>query len=290
LPAYDLLPANDDGTPKNDNDPVRTGHAAGKPITSSLRATNRLIRSTGSWRANFRGLGYLFVLVIASGLTTAFLSLAPFISVRLANLIALLLCAPLATAWTHVVIAAPSPHKSLSSRMRPLRTIYLATWFPIFLLWAATHTAMFLPTLLGRFIGLPNFGDPSAGEGPTDASDIAKALCVIGVSIGLNFLLVIPADAALSRVKASLLPADEDTIVPFDRSFAGRVEPEVVSGRGFATFGAAIKTIPVSGWVRIFVLRVKVFFVGLVVYTAVGAVVVAQMMLLGKQTKGKDGQ
>jgi hypothetical protein len=280
---------NDDGTPKSDNDPVRTGRETGKPITSSLRATNRLLRSTGSWRANFRGLGYGLVLIMAMSLTMSLLSSTSIISMRFASLIAALLLAPLATAWTHVVIAAPAAQKTLLSRMRPLRTNYLATWFPTFLMWAATHAAMVLPMLLGRTIGLPDLSNP-AREDPLETSDLAKVLCVAGVSIALNFLLVIPAEAALSRVKASLLPADEDTIVPFDRSFAGRVEPEVVSGKGFATFGAAIKTIPVSGWVRIFLLRVKVFFVSLVVYTAVSAVVVAQLVLLGKQAKGKDGQ
>ena len=281
---------NDDGTPKSDNGPIRTGHPTGKPITSSLRATNRLLRSTGSWRANFRGLGYGLVLVMATGLTMFFLCFVLMIPMRVVHLIALLLYAPLSTAWTHVVIAAPAPHKSLFSRMRPLRTIYLATWFPTFLMWAATHTAMVLPSLLRRAIGLPDLTDPYAVQDRTSASDIAKMLCVVGFSLALNLLLVIPTQAALSRVKASLLPADEDTIVPFDRSFAGRVEPEVVSGKGFATFGAAIKTIPVSGWVRIFLMRVKVFFVGLVVYTAVSAVVVAQLMLLGKKAEGGDGQ
>jgi hypothetical protein len=282
---------NDDGTPKDDNDPVQpTGRATGKPITSSLRATNRLLRSTGSWRANFRGLGYGIVMLMATGLTTAFLGLAPFLSIRLANLIAILIWAPLSTAWVHVVISAPSANKSLFSRMRPLGTIYLATWFPTFLLWAASNAAMFLPALLASAIGLPRLGDPTSQPVEFDRSDVAKFLCVLGVSIGLNFLLVIPASAALTRVKASLLPADEDTIVPFDRSFAGRVEPEVVSGKGFATFGAAIKTIPLSGWVRIVMLRVKVFFVAVVVYTAVMSVIMAQVLLLGKPAKGKDGQ
>lgn len=89
LPAYDVLPMNDDGVPKDDNEPVRGAGHPGRPITSSLRATYRLLRSTGSWRASFRGLGYATVLAILTLVTVLFISLLPFVSDSIQSALAL---------------------------------------------------------------------------------------------------------------------------------------------------------------------------------------------------------
>jgi hypothetical protein len=184
-----------------------------------------------------------------------------------------------------------------------VRKIYAATWFPTFLLWAASHASIVLPTLLARLIGLslpqaggPDNMDPDSYEPGQQlpvykGSDIAKAICVGGVALAMTALLVIPAQTALARVQASLLPADEDPLVPFDRSFAGRVEPEVVTGKGFATFGAAVKTVPFASWVRIFLLRAKIFVVQIAVYVLLGLFVALQILALNAFTgdKGSDG-
>ncbi|KAK4041180.1 hypothetical protein C8A01DRAFT_45621 [Parachaetomium inaequale] len=279
LPAYEALPLNDDGTPKADNERVHTAQP-GKPITSSIRATNRLIRSVGhGWLANFRGLGYYILTSIIVGITTGLFALPPFIPLRVALLPALILCAPLITTWTHLVITGPS-NKSFFARIPPLKKTYLATWFPTLLLWAAMLTATIVPTLLARAIGLRATNPGEIRTDPPRRADAGKALGVLGVSIALQALLLIPAITAITRVMASLLPADEDAIVPFDRSFGGRVEPEVVTGKGFATFGAALKSIPRASWARIYLLRVKVFAVAVAAYLAMGAIVVAQFLLV----------
>jgi hypothetical protein len=290
LPAYDALSMNDDGMPKDDNEPVRTA-LPGKPITGSLRAINRLICSLGNWRSNFRGLGYGIVVAIIGGATTLFLSLPPFIPNSIAQLLALIIIAPLFTTWTHFVITAPptTAGTGFFKRIPPFRKVYLATWFPTFLFWAAMHASVVLPTLLAHVIGLQEIIDPSVqpgepgqpGRKPMTGSDIAKVVCVLGVHLALNVLLVTPAHVALTRVQASLLPADQDTLVPFDRSFGGRVEPEVVSGKGFATFGAALKTVSSRSWLRIYLLDVKVFLVSMAAYIAMGAIVAVQVLLLG---------
>ncbi|EAQ87911.1 hypothetical protein CHGG_04530 [Chaetomium globosum CBS 148.51] len=288
LPDYEAVPMNDDGTPKTDNDPVSAAQP-GKPITGSLRATNALIRSRGGWLANFRGLGYAVLVQIIVALTAVFLALAPFIPFRIAHLIALLAAAPLATTWTHLVITPPST-KSFFRRIPSLKKVYVAAWFPTFLFWAAVQASVLFPELLGRGIGLcmrdPNNPDKICDQ-PKDGSYLAKVIAVAGLSLALQVLLAIPAHAALARVQASLLPADEDPIVPFDRSFAGRVEPEVVTGKGFATFGAAIKTIPRSSWLRIYLLRVKVFFVSVGAYFVMGTIVGLEVLVMGLISAGK---
>jgi hypothetical protein len=287
LPAYEPIAMNtDDGSPKDPNDRTPASDVA-RPVTSSLRATNRLLRSNFGFRAVFHGFGYATVLGIASMFALGmFKILLPF---SLAHLCSMIVIAPVSTAWVHQIIAAPSrageSPKCFSSRIRPFRKIYAAAWFPTFLFWAASNASLYVGTLLARVIGLAH-PDPQNPFTPVKFEDddvvIPKAICVVGVVLALQLLLVVPTHTALRRVQASLLPADEDTLVPFDRSFAGRVEPEVVSGRGFATFGAAVKTVPFASWVRIVLLRVKIFFVTMAVYFFAALAVLAQFALLKK--------
>ncbi|KAL2200672.1 hypothetical protein P885DRAFT_74504 [Corynascus similis CBS 632.67] len=281
LPAYEALPLNDDGTPKNDNSPVVTAEP-GRPITASLRATNRLLRSFNGWLTNFRGLGYATLIAVLTMITTLSLSLLPFVPGPVANLIALIAFSPLSTTWTHLVITRPTS-RSFFQRIPPLKKVYLATWLPTLLVWVAVNAAIFFPFLLARTIGLdiidPENPDQGRSELPT-GSDAGKATAVLGLSLALQVLLYIPAHTALCRVQASLLPPDEDTIVPFDRSFAGLVEPEVVSGKGFATFSAALKTVTRASWARIYMLRVKVFAVSMAVYAAIIAAIVIEFVVV----------
>ncbi|KAK4099664.1 hypothetical protein N658DRAFT_508490 [Parathielavia hyrcaniae] len=289
LPAYDALSVNEDGTPtKDDNGRLPTAQP-GKPVTGSLRVTYRLIRSLGSWRINFHGFGYNMVVHGVWNLTAMFLSLAPFLPRSIAQVLALVAIAPLHTAWTHWVITPPGP-RSFFSRIPPVRKVYLATWFPSFLFGAAIQASFILPLLLAGVIGLrvPDMDTPPDRQTRLTVSDVAKGLCLLGVHLGLSALLVTPAHVALTRVQASLLSADEDTLVPFDRSFGGRVEPDVVNGKGFATFGAAIKTVGLQSWVRIYLLDLKVAAVAAVAYSVLGAVIVGQVLLFLLFAKAHD--
>ncbi|AEO55133.1 hypothetical protein MYCTH_2314130 [Thermothelomyces thermophilus ATCC 42464] len=283
LPAYEALAMNDDdGQTKNgSNTPMRTAQP-GMPITASIRATNRLIRSLNGWLSNFRGLGYSVLIGILTGLTTLFFGMFGFIPRPVAHLLALVIVAPLSTTWTHLVVTRPSA-KSFARRIPALKKVYRATWLPTFLLWAATNACVYFPILLAGLIGLelsdPERPDQIRSQLPT-GSDAGKALAVLGLLLGLQVLLYIPAETALTRVQASLLPPDEDTVVPFDRSFAGRVEPELVTGKGFATFGAAIKSVTRASWVRIYLQRLKLCAVSMAIYFAVIAVVMVEALIV----------
>ena len=52
-------------------------------------------------------------------------------------------------------------------------------------------------------------------------------------------------------------------------------------------FGAAIKTIPRASWARIYLLRLKVFFVSIGVYCVLGAVVALEVVVMGLLAGGK---
>lgn len=282
---------NDDGTPKDTAEPVVVAQP-GKPVTSSLRAINRLLRSLGGWRSNFRGLAYSFAVGFLMFATLSFANLLPFLNFRIGHLLALLAVAPLYAAWTHVIITPPST-TAFYRRIPNLRKTYIATFVPTIFLWASVHLSATLITLLSSHFNL-SLSDPSDPNRFRDTlpsgPESGKGLAVLAVGLVLQVLLVIPAETALTRVQASLLPADQDTIVPFDRSFGGRVEPEVVSGKGWATLGAAVATVTRGSWLRIYLLRVKLWAVNILLQVGMVAIVVVQMLIMKERCVSGDGK
>ncbi|SCO01702.1 uncharacterized protein FFB20_11468 [Fusarium fujikuroi] len=100
----------------------------------------------------------------------------------------------------------------------------------------------------------------------------------------------IPAYVVLVRVQASLLPADADTIIPFDRSFNGRIEPVVVGGLGYATVRDAWSSFSKSAWRRIVMLSVKIVAVTFAALCVIFAVIIPQVILLAAMgTDNGDG-
>jgi len=61
-------------------------------------------------------------------------------------------------------------------------------------------------------------------------------LLPVAVAVLTCFFLVLPAYIALIRTEASLLPEDMSAIVPFDRTFGGRMGAQEVGPKGCALF------------------------------------------------------
>lgn len=114
----------------------------------------------------------------------------------------------------------------------------------------------------------------------------------IGVlALVLGFLLVVPADVTLTRVQASLLADSEETIVPFDRSFNGKVIPEIVGGSGVIGMLDAWKTFDWNSRVRLVKAYLKVFLMELAVGAVFFAIAIFEVVLvLGKSKKVTDGE
>ena len=69
--------------------------------------------------------------------------------------------------------------------------------------------------------------------------------------LATSFLLVIPASVSLTRVQASLLPAEEEPIVPFDHTYGGRVISRDDGGNGIVGFFDAWRTFAWNSRVRL---------------------------------------
>ncbi|KAM0294699.1 hypothetical protein ACHAO9_001136 [Fusarium lateritium] len=307
-PVYEPLPveplANDDmPKPAATRPAIIAGH--GRPVTSSFRATWSLLRSTGGFRALFRGLPCFIVQGLVTGLVNGIIyTMVPY-SFVLANLISALICVQLNTAWVHIVIT-PASRQSFWSRLPPFKSTFSATWRPTLIFWAASQIVslgsvgiMFLlgreqdkdvPEVqgLGSVAGIMFLLGREQDKDVPEVQGLGSVAGILLVAIILQVAVQIPAYVVLVRVQASLLPADADTIIPFDRSFNGRIEPVVVGGLGYATVRDAWSSFSKSAWRRIVMLSVKIVAISFAVMFVMACVIIPQFILLASLGSSND--
>ena len=127
----------------------------------------------------------------------------------------------------------------------------------------AEQASVLIPTMLSKGLGLRGvFKDPNhafirMSEG--EQSWVLIKLAFVGIVGFACFLTVfLPAQIAFTRVQASLLSSEDESIVPFDRTFGGKVVPAVVGGYGKVAMGEAWKTFDWNSRVRVFKIYAKV--------------------------------
>jgi hypothetical protein len=289
-PAYEPVSLNDDtqslpeelAVPKLANE--RAHGADTRAVTSSFRSTLKTLKSVSGWTSLYRGLGCYLTMYIA----TAFIgfSLCTFLPSVIALPIAGVLALQLYTTWIHVVISAPSP-KSFWRRMPPLKQTFKATALPIALVFLAVEITHVVPRGLSRLLGMTMWDPSQPDRAPAyEASDVWKGLIVLVTGLGLQVFVAIPAQVVLTRVQASLLPEEDETIVPFDRSFQGKLEPAIVGGTGYVTIRDAWATFSRASWVRLVKLYVKIFGATIAVGLFCAAILVPETLLVARYTKG----
>jgi len=209
-----------------------------KPITSRFCATIRHLRSQAGIFSRFRGFHVLAIYDIAfkcyCGLLYSLLPHNLFIRSIVLIFASVLFCRLKAT-WTHIVISKPSS-KRWYKRYIP-RSSFRKLAGPTFVAAALQQLALGVPVYLFR---ASHFGQYM--DGPNKFVELTPETAIRVYmnlfSIVLLFLVavicvVIPAHAALTRVQASLLPEEDEPIVPFDRTFNGRIEPEMLGTKGY---------------------------------------------------------
>lgn len=286
-PAYEPVSLNDDAQSfAEETAPLADEAANAQPrlITSSLRSTYRTVKAVSGWRSLFRGIACYFSL----GVATAFLYgilIGTFIPSLLAAPICAVALAQMYTAWTHIVISAPSS-KTFWQRLPPFKKAFHATALPTCMYFLAAELSTYVPRMLAYAMSM-NLPDPKKpGVIPQgDANDVWKAVILLLMSLTLHIFLVIPTQVVLTRVQASLLPDEDDTIIPFDRSFGGKVEPAIVGGKGFVTIKDAWQSFSRASWVRLVKLYVKIFAAGLALGLLWVAILVPELFLILSHSK-----
>ncbi|KAI0132104.1 ubiquitin carrier protein [Xylariales sp. AK1849] len=289
-PAYEPVSLNEDADSlAEDLAPIADEAARGSQqthaISSSFRAVHRTIHGIGGWKSYFRGFVAWIALTASTLVVYAVISAIPFVPAIVAAMISAVALVQLYTTWLHVVISAPSS-KRFYQRLPPFKTAFQATALPTVIYFIALEIHSWAPRFLARVMGLTvwDSSNPSQVPQPT-ASDTWKGLVVFITSIALTIFLTIPAHVVLTRVQASLLPEEDETIVPFDRSFQGKLEPAIVGGRGYVTIKDAWETFSRASWIRLVKLYVKIFLASLVVYAAFMVVLLPEIFVMLRKSQ-----
>lgn len=263
------------------------------PVTTDLRRLNRMLYDITGWPSLLRGLRpHMFFNLSVTVLTVVMTSI-PFLPRVLGIAVAPLAVVQLYTAWVHIAIAAPSP-QPFYRRFPPFATAFRATALPTAVMWFAVGVAQELPLQLFGFLDIETW-DPTGSPGVGLAvpcfdllsrpGDFLKILALLAAWLLPVLLLVIPAHAVLTRVQASLLPAGERTVVPFDRSFRGLRE----DGQEYVGMLQAFRSFSHASWLRLAVLYVKIISITLAAGIFMGAAVGIQIIIVWSNFK-KNGE
>jgi hypothetical protein len=91
--------------------------------------------------------------------------------------------------------------------------------------------------------------------------------------IVLMALFFVPSQAVLVRCQASLLPEDDETVIPVDRTFG----VDVVREQGYLSVLEAWKSLK-GTWGRLYTLWVKIFLITFVVEVLVSVIIVLEFI------------
>ncbi|KAI9892738.1 MAG: hypothetical protein M1814_001158 [Vezdaea aestivalis] len=273
-----------------------------KPITAKFRTTICHLRARGGRLARFRGLSAWLSLQFLSFYATKFfrfliprvlypLGLSRVISplsLPLATILAAVVLGCVHMTWTHVVISDPSP-KPWSRRI-PDRKAWLKVAPATALYALAEQITLGVPVATFAFLVLPMADRAFQNHSEMTLAEIYKSLAfrslfVVASGLLTALLILVPAIVTLARVQASMLPEDDETIVPFDRSFGGKVVPEILGGSGKVGLLDAWKTFGWSARLRLLGVYIKTFMMETTVILSFAVFAVFQLQyFMGQQT------
>lgn len=233
-----------------------------KPITSSIRGTIKHLRENAGKFARFRGLRiyflYAFVVGLVVGPVKAILPNIPGQMMLVSGITAAAL-SPLHAAWTHKVISMPS-EKTFWQRI-PSKSSYKTLALPAAIDGAMPYLSIYLTSLVAIMLNLHNL-DQEQLDKYTGGQLACLALRILGVvvfSVVCTLFLCLPATVTLIRIEASILPESEDVIVPFDRTFGGKVVSPMHGGSGKVGFLDAWRSFTWEARRRLIKLFIKTF-------------------------------
>jgi hypothetical protein len=250
----------------SDAHPLPPAESSPKVITNGIRSTIRHITAQGGFTARWRGFRifalYSFLFALLHG-TIAVLVPIPGLSM----LLTIILLSPIHAGMTHAIIAAPGSQKSIRARILP-RSAYKKLIVPSAVL-GATYALWSLVHFVLSLCMLRTESEISAG------SAFARVILVFLVLFSIATFVILPALVAMVRIEASMLPEDEDTIVPFDRTYGGKVQSEELGGSGVLTFNEAIRSFSWEARLRLIKLYAKIFAITIAFVFALMTLLVA---------------
>ncbi|KAF2757733.1 hypothetical protein EJ05DRAFT_486754 [Pseudovirgaria hyperparasitica] len=267
-----------------------------KPITSNIRGTIKHLRSqagrTSRWRGIVPAVIYSFLVSISFNLVQAIIpGEFGLLRMPIVNSLAALPLARLHMAWTHAMISQPS-NLRWYQRIQPLSS-YKQLWLPTIVshsaaIYAVYATGYFAVLISQLFLSdtMDALTEGKAVSGAAITGSILSVFAIFFFAVFAGLFIVLPAHVTLVRIEASLLPEDQDTIVPFDRSFGGKVVPKVLGGSGAVGFLDAWKTFNWEARRRLIKLYVKNAAIQMMtVFTFVHLIAFEALAIMGKDIK-----
>lgn len=235
-----------------------------KPLTSKFRTITKHLTQRAGRLSRFRGLpiflGYNVLFHLLSWVLFSIFPRSLLFRSFIHVLVSVGLCR-ISLLWNHVVISEPSK-QSWYSRIVG-RDVGRQIIVPTALFAFSEQAAVLVPATISKCFHLrdiyrnPNYA--LAQMSNAQQSWTLVKLALVGISGFVCFVFVfLPTAVAFTRVQASLLPLEEESIVPFDRTFGGRVTPAFVGGSGRLAMSEAWKSMDCNARVRVFKVYAKV--------------------------------
>jgi hypothetical protein len=138
--------------------------------------------------------------------------------------------------WTHTVVSEPSSLTWAQRLSQTDRNTWRALALPSFVHSIAEIATYGLPVAMFLFVG------PEITNEMDNEHLLARGAVSLLAFVMLNVLILLPATVTRTRVEASFLPEDTNTIVPFDRTFNGAINMLSLDTR------AARKSLFIEAW------------------------------------------
>lgn len=251
-------------------------------ITSKIRKTIKHLHSIGLAKTRWRGIGAAMAYHMAHSLAVNFISaffgsFPPFRAI--AYIVSSVLLSKIHMTWTHVMISHPS-EKPWYKRIPQDKKIFKALVLPSFVYAVAEILTFALP------IGVAVFCAPAASTNEGEAQDMGPIVLKVAMGgltmLAMSVLILLPASVTLTRIEASFLPDDQETIVPFDRTFNGTNSAVTLDGpNNKSLFIEAWRSFDMASRVRLIKFYVKLFMIQVMIVLFGVHVIVAQFYVLG---------
>lgn len=262
------------------------------PITAKIRTTIKHLRTqAGPW-SRFRGLHiymiYHFLFFVSYACLQYMFGLV-YIPRAVAAITTHAIMSQWGVMWTQVVISTPST-QPWYKRIPTFATAKLVL-LPTVIFAGAEQLVIFVSRDLLKSLGLHRYvRNPELiiNLSPDSQRKALAQISTIGlISAIAGFLVLFPAYVALTRVYASALPEQDESIVPFDRTFGGRAQPRSEGGNGIVSMLDAWRTFDWAARIRLIKLYAKVFVIELATTLLFGGLMLAQLLPILRPHMGR---
>ncbi|KAI4654277.1 uncharacterized protein J4E78_007322 [Alternaria triticimaculans] len=259
-----------------------------KPITSSIRATLRHLVANAGRFARFRGFRihvlYSFLAGIVSTFFNGALPMVPGQPIIVAGITGAVL-ANVHAVWTHKVVGMPT-EQSLWQRM-PSKSNWKTLAVPATIASVMPYISLYLSFGVAMLMGLHKLEQEKISSCAAWTGLAVRILTLFVFVIVCTLFLCLPAMVTLIRIEASILPEDQDTIVPFDRTFGGKVVSKMMGGTGVVGFLDAWRSFNWEARRRLIKLFFKNFFIIVGIFIVIAHVLAAEAFVIMGPAIGK---